>query len=93
MPTVTISTTNEQFNLPKNAYLSDAAELQLAGLIFGCRAGGCGICAIDVIDGIGNLSPRDELEAHFLASLGHVADTHRLACQCQLLGDITIRHL
>jgi ferredoxin len=47
MHTVVISTTGESFALPHNAYLSDAAELQLGGLEFGCRAGMCGVCVIE----------------------------------------------
>jgi ferredoxin len=91
MHKVLISTTGEAFSLPHDAYLSDAAELQLAGLIFGCRAGMCGICVIEVVDGAANLSRPDDDESLLLASLGHADESRRLACQCQLRGDVTIR--
>jgi len=93
MHTITISATGETFKLPDRAYLSDAAELQLTGLVFGCRAGACGICAIEVTEGVANLSERDEMEAIFLSSLGYEQVAHRLACQCRLYGDITIKQM
>ena len=91
MHKVLISTTGEAFSLPNNACLSDAAELQLAGLVFGCRAGMCGICVIEVVDGAANLSLPGEGEMWFLASLGYAEQSKRLACQCRLRGDVTIR--
>ncbi|BAO91811.1 2Fe-2S iron-sulfur cluster-binding protein [Caballeronia cordobensis] len=91
MHKVHVSTTGESFTLPHDAYLSDAAELQLAGLTFGCRAGMCGICVIEVIDGAANLSLPDEDETRLLAFLGYRDASHRLACQCQLHGDVTIQ--
>lgn len=91
MHTVVISTTGESFVLPHNAYLSDAAELQLGGLEFGCRAGMCGICVIEVQAGIENLTRPEEKETQFLAWLGHEEDSKRLACQCRLLGNVIIR--
>ncbi len=91
MHKVVISTTGESFNLPHKAYLSDAAELQLGGLEFGCRAGGCGICVIEVEIGVENLTRLEQKEADFLIWLGHAESNKRLACQCRLLGDVTIR--
>lgn len=91
MHKVHISTTGESFSLPHNSHLSDAAELQIAGLVFGCRSGMCGICVIDVVDGVHNLSPAQESESWFLESLGHPEASKRLACQCKLQGDVTIR--
>jgi ferredoxin len=91
MHKVHISTTGEDFTLPHGACLSDAAELQLAGLVFGCRAGMCGICVIEVVEGAVNLSTPDEEETDFLARMGFDDDCNRLACQCRLRGDVTIR--
>ena len=91
MHKVHISTTGETFSLPHNAHLSDAAELQLSGLVFGCRAGMCGICVIEVVEGRHHLSRPEESESWFLESLGHPEACKRLACQCRLQGDVTIR--
>lgn len=88
---VLVSSSGESFTLPHNACLSDAAELQVAGLVFGCRAGMCGICVIEVVEGAPNLSPPEEDESMFLSRLGHDAGSRRLACQCRLRGNVTIR--
>jgi ferredoxin len=89
---VVIASTGEVFWLPRNAHLVDALELGVAGLIFGCRAGACGICVIEVTEGAGNLSPCEENEAGLLEALGFQQRCVRLACQCRLLGDIVIDH-
>ena len=89
---VVIASTGEVFWLPRNAYLVDALELGVAGLVFGCRAGACGICVIEVTQGAGNLSPCEENEAGLLEALGFHKRSVRLACQCRLHGDIVIDH-
>jgi ferredoxin len=89
---VVIASTGEVFWLPRNAHLVDALELGVAGLIFGCRAGACGICVIEVREGAGNLSPCKENEAGLLEALGFQQRSVRLACQCRLHGDIVIDH-
>ncbi|MDK1290633.1 2Fe-2S iron-sulfur cluster-binding protein [Pseudoalteromonas umbrosa] len=90
MHRVVINSTNEQFNLPDKAYLTDAEELQVNGLKFGCRKGACGICVIEIVKGMTNLSSVDKKEDAFLKRLGHCPSRVRLACKCQLLGDIEI---
>jgi ferredoxin len=89
---VVIASTGEVFWLPRNTYLVDAQELGVAGLIFGCRAGACGICVIEVTAGAENLSPCEESEAGLLEALGFHQRSVRLACQCRLHGDIVIDH-
>lgn len=90
MHKIHIGSSGETFELPHGAHLSDAAELQLAGLVFGCRAGMCGICVIDVVKGLQNLDAPDDGERGFLEALGYPEPTRRLACQCRLRGDVTI---
>jgi ferredoxin len=50
----------------------------------------CGICVIQVVHGLENLSRAEESESWFLESLGHPEPEKRLACQCRLRGDVTI---
>lgn len=79
--------------LPANAPLTDL-EYELIGKLsipFGCRAGACGVCAIEVIEGINDLGEKEANEASFLEELGYVGDRYRLACQCRVLGETTIR--
>jgi ferredoxin len=89
---VVIGSTGEVFWLPRHAHLVDALELGVAGLIFGCRAGACGICVIEVTEGMENLSRCEANEAGLLEALGFHQQSMRLACQCRLHGDIVINH-
>jgi len=57
-------------------------------LKFGCCKGHCGTCAIKIIAGGHNLSPKTKEEEATLSRL-HL-DSHRLACQCSLRGDVVI---
>jgi len=50
------------------------------GVPFGCHSGLCGICRIEVEEGINNLSPKTEEEL-ILGCTGNV----RQACQCKIL--------
>lgn len=52
-----------------------------AGVPFGCQAGACGTCQIDIDDGADNLdtlTPEEE-------TMG-MTKTHRLACQCRIVS-------
>lgn len=58
-------------------------------LKFGCRQGGCGICAIKVTRGMENLSKLSPLESKTLCKKG-CDETYRLACQCAVNGPIEV---
>lgn len=58
-------------------------------LRFGCRQGHCATCAIKVVDGMENLSRPTKEEKETLSKKG-LSDNYRLACQCVVLGDVTI---
>lgn len=54
------------------------------------KKGNCTSCKMIVVKGANNLSPHTGTEEKF-RSLGRLKDRERLACQCKLLGDITIK--
>ncbi|WP_116136784.1 2Fe-2S iron-sulfur cluster-binding protein [Trinickia diaoshuihuensis] len=58
---------------------------------FGCRAGACGACVIEVLEGLPNLGSRQAQEAAFLDTLGYPDERFRLACQCRLTGAATVK--
>jgi ferredoxin len=58
---------------------------------FGCRAGACGVCVIEVLDGMSSLGARSPEEAEFLEALGFPGEQFRLACQCRVSGEAIIR--
>jgi ferredoxin len=59
------------------------------GIEFDCRAADCGICAIKIISGAENLSPKTASEADFLQAMKADED-ERLACQVRVMGDVEI---
>jgi ferredoxin len=67
----------------------DLIELDDA-IMFGCKSGNCGTCAIRIVDGAENLSTRTPKESRLFELLGEADETIRLACQCRAFGDVTI---
>ena len=57
---------------------------------YDCRHADCGICIIRVLNGGENLSEPTTREADFLRAMGADAN-ERLACQCRVLGDISLK--
>lgn len=58
---------------------------------FGCRAGACGACVVEILNGRDALGQRNNEETRFLGELGFEGEQFRLACQCRVLGEVTIR--
>lgn len=65
-----------------------AAQQQIP-IEFDCREADCGICIIRVRAGAEHLSPKTGEEADFLKAM-HAEPDERLACQCRVLGDVTV---
>lgn len=60
-----------------------------SGIVYGCREGDCGTCLMKVEDGWENLSSISVIEDKILRE--NAAGRHnRLACQAQILGDVTV---
>jgi ferredoxin len=66
------------------------AEKHPVPIEFDCRAADCGICIVKVEAGAENLGPKTEEEADFLKAMAAAPD-ERLACQCRIMGDVTVR--
>lgn len=89
MPKIIFLKSNQTFQLKEGTELKRAPYFHPSiPLKFGCCQGDCGTCAIKVIEGEKNLSPKTKQEQVTLNRLG--LQQHRLACQCDLLGDIAI---
>jgi len=74
----TIKTSDSQQQLEDNTPIKEACKS--LGVPFGCEAGNCGTCIIDVVEGMENLSePNDKEQA-----MGLDLKTNRLACQCHI---------
>lgn len=90
MPKVTITTDKKTIEVPSNYPLIDMSEQHDTSILFGCRDGACGACMIKVIEHPQNLSPMLDHERDFLETMS-AEPNERLACQCKVLGDVTIQ--
>lgn len=89
MPKVTIVTDNKTLDVVDGYKMIDMCDQHDTSILFGCRDGACGACMIRVLAGAENLSPMADDERDFLESMA-AAPNERLACQCKVLGDVTI---
>ncbi|HKJ62693.1 MAG TPA: 2Fe-2S iron-sulfur cluster-binding protein [Hyphomicrobiales bacterium] len=77
-------------SVPVGTRVIEVSEKVGAALIYGCREGDCGTCLMKVEEGWNNLSEPSVVEAKVLKD--NLAGKHmRLACQAQVLGDISVR--
>jgi len=70
---------NIAYEIPDGQQIAPACEA--AGIPFSCNSGVCGTCQIDILEGQENINElnREELELS-------MDRTHRLGCQCKILG-------
>lgn len=92
MAKITFLSCDMHIETPSGSALKDVYEKNPSlPLKFGCRRGECGVCSIEITCGLDNLTKRSRLEEHTLKCKGLTAKNHRLACQCDLNGDIVIK--
>jgi ferredoxin len=89
MPILNIKTDKKSIEVSENAAIIDVCENHDTSILFGCRDGACGACMVKVIENPQNLSVMGEHERDFLETMAARED-ERLACQCRVLGDVTI---
>lgn len=89
---LTVLPTGTEILLPAGSPLTEVEyETEQRLIPFGCRSGSCGACVIEVLEGLTSLGEPDHDELDFLEDLGRTGGNHRLACQCRLRGDATVR--
>lgn len=89
MPTLTFSKQKRSLQLKEGTELLRIPHLDTnTPLKFGCCQGQCGTCAFRVEAGEDALSPKTKQEQATLCRLR--LESHRLACQCALKGDVVI---
>ncbi|MBK5937204.1 MAG: (2Fe-2S)-binding protein [Halorhodospira halophila] len=75
---------------PAGTRIIELSEKVGSGIVYGCREGDCGTCLCKVLDGEENLSAPSEVEQKLLRE--HFAGKQqRIACQAQILGDVTLK--
>ncbi|WP_455217981.1 2Fe-2S iron-sulfur cluster-binding protein [Kaarinaea lacus] len=77
-------------NVPVGTRVIEVSEKVGSGIIYGCRECDCGTCMMEVTEGWANLSEPSVLEDKVLRE--NMGGRHqRLACQAQILGDVTVK--
>lgn len=86
---LTFKDINVTVTVPVGVRVIEISEKVSSGLVYGCREGDCGTCIMKVVDGWENLSTPSVIEDKVLRD--NAAGKHnRLACQAQVLGDVTV---
>ncbi|MBW4487998.1 MAG: (2Fe-2S)-binding protein [Trichocoleus desertorum ATA4-8-CV12] len=70
--------------------LAEQLTVQNSPVLFGCRTGLCGTCLVTVT---GDLAPPSTAEQEILDMLAPGNSQARLACQLDVMGEITIAPL
>ncbi len=76
-------------SVPVGVRVIEISEKVGSGIIYGCREGDCGTCMMKVEEGWQNLSEPSVIE-HKILQENAAGRHYRLACQAQVLGDVTV---
>lgn len=90
MPLISIPKLQKSFEVEHGANLMDS--LMRAGLPVASSCDGDGVCAkcrIRIVDGMPNLSAKNETEIFLIEQNSYALD-FRISCQTQVLGDISV---
>ena len=77
-------------NVPAGTRVIEVSEKVGSGIIYGCRECDCGTCIMEVTEGRDNLSKPSMLEDKVLHE-NLAGKNQRLACQAQILGDVSVK--
>lgn len=86
---LTFADINLTIDVPAGTRVIEVSEKVGAGIIYGCREGDCATCLMKVIKGEENLSQPSVLEDKVLKE-NMAGKQYRLACQAQVIGDVTV---
>ncbi|WP_353569936.1 2Fe-2S iron-sulfur cluster-binding protein [Candidatus Albibeggiatoa sp. nov. BB20] len=76
-------------NVPAGIRVIEVSEKVGSGIVYGCREGDCGTCIMEVLEGMENLNTPSVLEDKVLRE-NMAGKRFRLACQAQVIGDVTV---
>lgn len=76
-------------NLREKAIQNQIDIYTFKGKLMNCGGyGQCGMCVVEVVEGMENLSPRTDFESRKLAKK---PDSYRLACQTLVNGAVSVK--
>jgi ferredoxin len=74
--------------------LSEKLNIHNSPILFGCRIGICGTCAIEIVEEDGSpLHPRTHDEVGFLEAIAPGQDKVRLACQIRINTNLKVKKI
>ena len=86
---ITFKDINITVTAPVGVRVIEISEKVGSGIVYGCREGDCGTCLMKVEQGAENLSSISVVEDKLLRESA-AGKNFRLACQAQVLGDVTV---
>ena len=87
MPNVKFIEDDIEVEVPEGTELREVCQQNDMTLPFGCENGVCGTCLVSIKEGEDNLTEKTSQEKETLEILMGYED-QRLACQCQVKGDV-----
>ena len=81
MAKIIIENNKNEAIISDGSYVKETCEK--LGIIFGCKQGICGTCRVQVLEGINNLSEKNEKEKNM-----DLSENERLMCQSKIKNGI-----
>jgi len=88
MPKVTFTHAGKSVEAREGEWLFDVVTDADGGIPFSCKAGACGTCATQVLEGNASLGNPSAREIRTLSGAGLDPSAYRLPCLCEVHGDI-----
>ncbi len=89
MATVRFRSSDRSAEAADGEWLYDVCHRAQSGIPFACKAGACGTCATEVLDGLAHMDPQTAREVRTLTAAGLDPQKVRLPCLSDVHGDIT----
>lgn len=89
-----VNSSKEPVTLEEGDFLSENLTIENSPILFGCRTGICGTCAIEIVEDPENkLHPRTFQETEYLEAIGVDNPKCRLACQIRLNANVVVKKI
>ena len=88
MPNIKFDYENKTFKAVNGEQLYDVVQRANIGIPLSCKAGACGTCATEVLEGNDNLGDQSAREVRALNSANLDSKIYRLPCLCDVHGNV-----
>lgn len=91
--TVTFGDIGLSVTVPVGTRIIEVSEKVGSGIVYGCRECDCGTCMMEVVEGGDTGLNKPSMLEDRVLSEQMAGRKHRLACQAQVIGDVTVKPL